>query len=97
MELNRVKSIVIECIADYLETQGKDVNIDENTRLVGREAVMDSVGLVNIIVDLEGKFTEEGYTISLLSDKAMSQSHSPFRSIASLTAFIFESLENDNE
>ena len=96
MDLNQVKSIVIECIADYLETQGKALNVDENTKLVGREAIMDSVGLVNIIVDLEGKFMEEGYSISLFSDKAMSQSQSPFRSIETLSAFIFESIENDN-
>jgi acyl carrier protein len=90
---NKVK----ECITNYLESQGKNIIVENNTALIGREAVTDSMGLVNIIIDIESKFLENGYEISLTSEKAMSAKNSPFRNIEALSNFIFELIGTGNE
>lgn len=59
-----------------------------NTRLFGHNAPLDSMGLVNLVLALEEKITAAtGISLTLASDKAMSQSHSPFRSVETLVRF----------
>jgi acyl carrier protein len=69
-------------------------DITEDTRLIGRESVLDSMGLVNLIVEIEQRL-EEDYeiTVILADDRAMSQRSSPFRSVQSLTDYICQLLE----
>ena len=57
--------------------------------LIGREAVLDSLGLVTLIVDLEQRLEEE-YSVALVlaDERAMSQMSSPFRTQQSLTDYI---------
>jgi acyl carrier protein len=88
MEKKIVVEIITKSLAEYLESRDELVEIHEDTALVGRKAVLDSIGLVNLIVDIEGKMLELNYEISLLSEKAMSQTNSPFRNISTLADFI---------
>jgi acyl carrier protein len=63
--------------------------IGETTRLIGREALFDSMGLVNLIVDIEQRLEEQYQVAVILADeRAMSQKNSPFRSIQTLTDYI---------
>lgn len=65
--------------------------IDEETRLIGKEAVLDSLALVTLIVDLEERIEEDlGVVLSLTDDRAMSQRSSPFRSVGALVGYIEE-------
>ncbi|NJN93660.1 MAG: acyl carrier protein [Anaerolineales bacterium] len=59
------------------------------TRLIGREAALDSMGLVNLIVEVEQRL-EDTYdlTVILADERAMSQKNSPFRSVETLADYI---------
>lgn len=60
----------------------------DTIRLIGAEAVCDSTSLVAFLVGLEDQVNEQfGTQIVLLDDRAMSQKHSPFRSVASVAEF----------
>jgi acyl carrier protein len=63
--------------------------LGETTYLIGRRSVLDSLGLVTLIADLEQRI-EELYDVSLIiaNDRAMSQKNSPFLTVASLSDYI---------
>jgi acyl carrier protein len=64
-------------------TRGDRANLE--TRLVGKGSVLDSLGLVTLIVDLEQRIEEEfGESLTLANERAMSQVSSPFKSVGSL-------------
>ena len=46
MYKREIKSIIYNSLYDYLETQELEVQINKNTALFGRDAVLDSNGLV---------------------------------------------------
>ncbi|GAB1370892.1 hypothetical protein MASR1M45_09540 [Candidatus Kapaibacterium sp.] len=92
MDKAKIVSIISLSLQEYLESRDETADINLNTYLVGRKSVLDSIGLVNLIVDIESKLLDEGYEISLLSEKAMSQSSSPFKNIDTLSDFILEEI-----
>ncbi len=60
--------------------------IDDNTVLVGNDAVVDSLGVVSLIVEVEQRLeAEHQVSVTLANDKAMSQRNSPFRTVGVLT------------
>jgi acyl carrier protein len=63
--------------------------IDEETVLVGSNAVLDSLGVVALIVEVEQRL-EIDYSVSvtLANDRAMSQRNSPFRTVGVLSDYI---------
>ncbi|MBX7155409.1 MAG: hypothetical protein K1X91_10645 [Bacteriodetes bacterium] len=92
MNKDEISALVSATVSDYLSSIGADAQVTGETRLVGSNAVVDSVGLVSVIVDVEGRLADAGIDVSLLSDKAMSMQRSPFRSVDSLAEFINEEL-----
>lgn len=90
----KIQEIVIGTIKDYLETNAMPILdvIDKNTPLIGSASILDSMGLVNVIVDIETAFLDEDVEISLTSETAMSCRISPFRSVGSLCFFIANQL-----
>jgi hypothetical protein len=59
------------------------------TRLIGSAAVLDSMALVSLIADLEGRISAQyGRDIVLADERAMSQLRSPFRTVESLAVHI---------
>ncbi len=61
--------------------------------IFGQGGVLDSLGLVNFLADLEHRIAEEfGREIVLASDQAMSRSRSPFRDVSALSDYIVELL-----
>ncbi|MCA9752439.1 MAG: hypothetical protein KC591_09625 [Gemmatimonadetes bacterium] len=62
---------------------------NEATTLHGGEEGLDSLSLVSLIVDLEGRVSDEvGHAVVLADEKAMSERNSPYRTVGSLTDFI---------
>ena len=52
-------------------------------------AVLDSLGLVNLIVSVEQNIEDEFHVvITIADDRALSQKHSPFRTVESLAEYI---------
>ncbi len=60
-----------------------------NTVIFGENGKLDSLGMVNFIVNLEDKIKEEfGFEIFLSDGKVISQENSPLRSIQALADYI---------
>ncbi len=63
------------------------------TKLFGSGAALDSLGLVSFIMAVEERIqVVTGEQIRLVTEKAMSRSHSPFRTIETLGSYINELL-----
>ena len=97
MDKKRINEIVINTIKDYCETNEIDVELTKDTPLIGSLRIMDSMGLVNTVVDIETAFLDEDVEISLTSEAAMSSRISPFRSVGSLCNFIARQLGIEEE
>jgi acyl carrier protein len=95
------KTQIIECIYDSIDEAniqyGTNLKKDCNTTLFGAESELDSLGLVNIIVDIESAINDKfNVSISIVDEKAMSQKHSPFKTIQSLSDYIYIILNNND-
>jgi acyl carrier protein len=65
--------------------------VDEETRLVGDGAAVDSLGLVALILGLEERLSDQlGLDVSIMDERALSRSRSPFRTVGSLTDYVVE-------
>ena len=97
MDKTKINEIVINTLKDYCEANDIQVEINKDTALIGSNKIMDSMGLVNNIVDIETAFLDEDVEISLTSEAAMSGRISPFRSVGSLCNFIARQLGIEEE
>ena len=97
MDKKRINEIVISILSDSCKENEIDVEITKDTPLIGSNKIMDSMGLVNNIVDIETAFLDEDVEISLTSEAAMSGRISPFRSVGALCNFIARQLGIEEE
>jgi acyl carrier protein len=68
---------------------GKAIVKSPDAILFGESGNLDSLGLVNLIVNLEDEIQASlGISILLADERAMSQKKSPFRTVASLTEYL---------
>jgi len=87
----KIISMVYEAIDSINEQNDQDELIEksENTTLFGKDSKLDSLGLVNLIVAVEQNIEDEfETTITLADERAMSQKHSPFRTVGFLADYI---------
>ena len=64
---------------------------DARTPILGNGSGLDSMAVVQLIVDLEGRLQERyGLNWILADERALSRSRSPFRTVGDLTEFIVE-------
>jgi acyl carrier protein len=92
--MNTLEQLIYPAI-DELEPGWAGVSLPRtpDTPLIGPEAALDSLGLVTLIVTIEGRVTDDlGRTVTLASEKAMSRSQSPFRTLGTLAAHLDELL-----
>lgn len=94
MQNGEVSDLVLSTIKDILSTADlvpaeKCALLDARTVLLGQGALLDSLGLVTVIVNLEQKLEQAyGISISLADERAMSHKASPFRTVSSLTEYV---------
>jgi acyl carrier protein len=89
-----VTTSVRKAIAAY--NQAEDVKVPESpdTVLLGEGGAVDSLGLVRLVMTVERQIQDDfGVFLSLTDEKAMSQSHSPFRTTGTLVAYIVSCLD----
>jgi acyl carrier protein len=80
----------IEEIRASLE-QPKNVEVSDETVLIGQNALFDSIHFVALLAVIESLIQEKlDRTIVLASEKAFSRSQSPFRTVGALAAYIEE-------
>lgn len=90
MKQQDVLAAVLEAVAEYNEQldDGHKLELDPGTRLLGKSSKLDSFGLVNLIIVVEEKLYDKfDKSITLADERAMSQEHSPFRSVESLAEY----------
>jgi acyl carrier protein len=83
--------IVTASLREILEQAEETIPADlgEDTVIVGNNAILDSLGVVSLIVEIEGRLeTEHEISVTLASDRAMSQRSSPFRTVGVLADYI---------
>jgi acyl carrier protein len=82
--------IVLSALRDAVEQNGGEASaVNEATVIVGPDAVIDSIGVVSLIVDIEQRLEmEHQVSVTLANDRAMSQRNSPFRTPAVLAEHI---------
>lgn len=99
MDKKKINEIVYKSIEDYCDANDilLDDDLSKDTPLIGSGRVLDSMGLVNVCVDIETAFLDEDVEISLTSEAAMSGRISPFRSVGSLCNFIARQLGLEEE
>lgn len=94
----KIEKIVKEAVGQYVSDNGISnlKSLDSDTVLFGSNSVIDSIGLVTIIVEVEQRiFDNFNITISLADEKAMSQKNSPFKTIESLSDYINKMLNKE--
>jgi acyl carrier protein len=84
-----VKAAIVDLRADLdLPAFGE---FGEEQVLMGGESDFDSMALVHLIADLEGRLREQfGLDWILADERALSRRRSPFRTVGSLCEFILE-------
>lgn len=92
MNLQNIEQIVIRVLHESCTQKGITIDITKDTPLIGTNSVLDSMGLVNFIVDTETAFLDEDIEISLTSEAAMSSRISPFRTVGAMCNFIAKQL-----
>ena len=92
MNYKRIEEIVVDTIKNYCNEHGIDVELTKDSPLMGRTRILDSMGLVNVLVDIETAFLDDDVEVSLTSETAMSSRISPFRSVRSVCNFIAQQL-----
>jgi acyl carrier protein len=82
--------IVLSALRDAVDQNGGDPSgVTEETVIVGPEAVIDSIGVVSLIVDVEQRLEmDHQVSVTLANDRAMSQRNSPFRTASVLADHI---------
>lgn len=90
VDREQIVSLIIQTVKDIdpPALADKADGLSDETQLFGKEGLFDSLGLVALIVDVEqGLADASGVAVTLGDDRAMSQSHSPFRSVGSLADY----------
>lgn len=75
-------------LTNYAREDERQIEITPDTLLFGNDGVLDSMELVGLLISIEEALLDEGVEVVLSDERAMSQSRSPFRSVASLKDYI---------
>lgn len=85
---------ILASLRDIIQENNEESEIDlndlnESTQLIGKNAILDSLTLVSLIVDVEQKINDQyNLTITVADERAMSQEKSPFRTIGTLADYV---------
>lgn len=85
MEATKIKQDIIDFIKIKLEEEGiEDIEVTEESGLIGDGGIIDSMGIVELCLFLEDKAQTLNFEFDWTSDSAMSNSRSMFKSVESL-------------
>jgi acyl carrier protein len=96
MDRSTVDNIVCEALRNQLEADGEAPDgVGLEAVLLGSDALVDSLGLVNIIIEIEQVLLDEhDVSVTLVDEKAMSQRNSPFRTVDTLSEYTTELVQS---
>ena len=93
---NQIINLIYGCVDEFNDqAEAKDqLTKTEETVIFGKESSLDSLGLVNFIVSLEQTINDSfDREITLADERAMSQTDSPFKTVATLADYILTLIE----
>jgi acyl carrier protein len=101
MDIKDISALVISSYKEILselnlKNTPDEETIDSSSVLIGQQSILDSLSLVRLIINTEQKLSEEyGITVTIADERAMSQKHSPFRTIGTLAHYISTLVEEN--
>jgi acyl carrier protein len=91
-------NIIVDAYRQFVPLEEPATPIGADTRLFGGDSPLDSTALVSLIIEVEQQVSETyGIDTVIADDRAMSQAHSPFRTIGSLADYIETLLKGPRE
>lgn len=81
MKYDEARKIVEDTVKDVLD---EDVEIQDDSKLIGEKALLDSMKLVEVCLALEDIADDHDFEFDWRSDSTMSRSRSMFRTVSSL-------------
>ena len=93
-----LESQIIKFLEDFLKEELEEsIELSLDSKLFGGGGPLDSMALVNLVVDLEELIEDDyGKTITLADEKAMSRRTSPFSRVQNLIDYVQEQLNSNN-
>ncbi|MFO0596388.1 MAG: hypothetical protein U0228_13815 [Myxococcaceae bacterium] len=91
-----VVTIIKKAVTEVMDQAGlpPPTSLSDDTVIVGKDAVLDSLGVVSLIVEVEQALEQQhDVAVTLASDKAMSQKNSPFRTVGVLADHVLETIK----
>lgn len=95
-ERNQLIDAVYKAVDELNTMRSPDKQVPKamETVLSGPSAVLDSLGLVNLVVAIEDKLEDTfGVMVNLADQKAVASEHNPFRTLGTLTDYAGALLE----
>ena len=85
-----IQTIVLDAIrnANVARREDSQLPVSPDATVFGPGSPLDSLGLVALLIDIEEALAARGEEVSLSDSRAMSQRHSPFRTVETLTSYI---------
>lgn len=83
--------LVVNAVSDLNEELERKVPVEmgRDAPLYGEAGVLDSLGLVSLVVSIEQALQDRwGVAVALADEKALSLTRSPFRTIGTLTDYV---------
>ena len=79
-----------DLLSELASNAGEQIpNMDDSTRLIGKKGILDSLGLVALIVSIEQKLLDDhGIVATIADERALSMEKSPFKTVGSLSEYI---------
>ena len=94
-DVRQVIELIVDNVNQLKDTQGlrAPARRDSATALFGGDGFLDSMALVTLVVAVEQAIEEKfGTNVSLADPGAMSQEHSPYRTIGALADYALKRL-----
>ena len=95
----KIINTIINSIMEINQSLDNKIIVKDNSdaQLYGKKGQLDSLGLINLLVATEQNIEDVfEVTITIADERAMSQKHSPFRTVGTLADYI-EILLKDKE
>ena len=94
---NKILKIIYSSIEDINQQNSLNIERTPDGPLFGFRSDLDSLGLVNLLVNIEENVNDEfDVSISIADHRAMSQEKSPFRSAGTLADYIIKLMNDGN-
>lgn len=96
--MKATRETLIGLITSAIQESVPSASPDSESALIGAGRIVDSIGLVTMLVGVEQRAASElGQAVSLMDERAMSQTKSPFRTVGTLADYLLELLGDGSD